>query len=71
MHALERRAVVAGNTIMAQRDTARAALDRVRALHRPFDDRGDRLDCQECEGTEDSVPWPCPTIQAIDGKDQS
>lgn len=52
---------------------ARARFARVRALHRPDGDGpGPGAMCVECTpgfGTpaEDPVPWPCRTIEALDG----
>ncbi|QVQ51316.1 hypothetical protein J4H86_21240 [Spiractinospora alimapuensis] len=54
-------------------------LDRVRDLHRPVPGQGYLPDggygdiapsCSSC-GTpgEYAVPWPCPTIRVVDGKD--
>ncbi len=55
-----------------ERDQARAALDRVRALHRPADYRGTRI-CVECSGYdgESCGNSPrgyehCPTLAALD-----
>jgi hypothetical protein len=48
-----------------------AAIDRVRALHRPSTDHGVKYDphCVGCweAGGEDGAPlWPCPTIRALE-----
>lgn len=53
--------------IGAERDRLAAKVERVRALHvayYPFQDG--RSYCGTCEGDE-FVPYPCPTIRAIDG----
>ncbi|MGW8719651.1 hypothetical protein ACWGNR_10120 [Streptomyces althioticus] len=55
-------------------DRAEAALDRVRALHQPQHDGSGFPDSQQCstcsqdggDGYQYLVPWPCPTIRAID-----
>lgn len=60
-----------------ERDLLRASIQRVRDLHRPVTGLGYREDgsygdidpaCSTC-GTDDeyAVPWPCPTIRALDG----
>ena len=51
-----------------------AALDRVRNLHRPQPDGSGFPDGQQCrtcsqgggDGYQYLVPWPCPTIHALD-----
>lgn len=49
-----------------QLDTAREAVDRVRALHHDWDaDPGHCAHCQDGTGTP--LRWPCPTIRALDG----
>lgn len=62
-----------------ERDEARAALERVRELHRPVEGLGYDSDeggyghiaqvCTSC-GTADEygVRWPCPTVRAIDAQ---
>lgn len=60
----------------AERDEARAALDRVRALHQPQPGLGYRVEgsygdiaraCGACGVLDEyAVPWPCPTAQAAD-----
>jgi hypothetical protein len=45
-----------------ERDEARAALDRVRALHKRIAESPLVVWCEE-----DGFSWPCPTIRAIDG----
>lgn len=47
-----------------QATPAETAIDRVRALHR--EEHGS---CAECTH-EFSVPFPCPTIRALDGEEQ-
>lgn len=59
-----------------QRDTAEAALARVRGIHRPVDGRtgwdgaGNYGDiepaCSACGSDEDANRYPCPTIRALD-----
>lgn len=44
---------------------ARSTIDRVRALHQRWD--ASPGDCAHCiTGPGNLVPWPCPTIQALD-----
>lgn len=46
-------------------ECAEAAVARVRALHRDWEaDRGRCAHCQDGMGTP--LPWPCPTITALD-----
>lgn len=49
-----------------------AAIDRVRELHRPVIDDSWRPPghCRECwdEANRDYMPWPCPTIRALEGR---
>ena len=53
--------------------TAEAALDRVRELHHPIEDDSGRTICSACSHSfsemalEICTPYPCPTIQAIEG----
>ncbi|NUS22704.1 MAG: hypothetical protein HOV92_00550 [Streptomyces sp.] len=47
-----------------QATPAETAIDRVRALH-----RNECESCAECTH-EFAVPWPCPTIRALDGQEQ-
>lgn len=50
--------------------------DRVRALHQPQHDGSGFPDSQQCstcsqdggDGYQYLVPWPCPTIRALDGE---
>jgi hypothetical protein len=51
----------------AERDAVdRAAVNRVRELHRNWDaDPGHCAHCQD--GMGNPLPWPCPTVQALDG----
>ena len=55
-----------------ERDQARAAIARIRALHQPYPSlasRTDRRTCAHCNGLASyAVPWPCDTIQALDGE---
>ncbi|MFP8960013.1 DUF3846 domain-containing protein [Streptomyces nanhaiensis] len=46
---------------------AEAALDRVRALHVRNQNTGDCEHCSERDYPNYAVPWPCPTIRALDG----
>jgi hypothetical protein len=49
--------------------SAEAAIDRVRKLHQRWD--ASPADCAHCiTGSSDLVPWPCPTIQALDTPEQ-
>ena len=62
---------LADNTIQqlrVERDAAVAALDRVKALHRPQAQTYAHFDpkCSTC-GTQ----WPCDTVAAIEGGDAS
>jgi hypothetical protein len=55
------------NRVIAERNEARAAIERVRALHHPsFDNNGpdvcEACGCYDCQGPN----WPCPTIRALD-----
>lgn len=58
----------------AERDELRRKVAAVRALHQQYRDvyateeTGDS--CAHCNGFTDAwrVPWPCPTIQALDGE---
>lgn len=46
-----------------------AAITKVRELHVPIDrfqDRGD-WECCVCFGERRPMPWPCPTVRAIEG----
>lgn len=62
------RALLASN---AERDDARAAIARVRALH-SADDEYEEPTCHHCRcktcGAR-HIPHPCPTIRALDGGD--
>ena len=56
--------------LKAERDAALAAVERVRAIHEPFEAGGGRQYCGECSGAAGSgslLPWPCSTIAALDG----
>ena len=45
---------------------ASARIKRVRALHvRQYDE------CAWCSTNDRHMSWPCPTIRALDGEDQS
>ena len=53
------------DTILEQRDMGIAACERVRALHQPT--LGGHA-CRHCSHERDRwVPYPCPTIQALQG----
>lgn len=62
------------NEQMDRADRAEAALARVRALHQPQHDGSGFPDSQQCstcsqdggDGYQYLVPWPCPTIRALD-----
>ena len=44
------------------------AIERVRELHVPYYPlRGEHPCCAACEGDEFVPPYPCPTIQALEG----
>ncbi|HEX5567685.1 MAG TPA: hypothetical protein VFY14_12300 [Streptomyces sp.] len=47
--------------------TALTALDRVRALHVRNQNTGDCEHCSERDYPNYAVPWPCPTIHALNG----
>lgn len=52
---------------------ARAAIERVRALHtrQTVQTTGGPADaCSSCELDSMSYPWPCPTAEALDGSEQ-
>lgn len=56
-------------------EAAEAAIERVRALHRRYEqiglDAGIRRDvCEECSD-HDRVLWPCPTIEALGGPSET
>ena len=56
---------LAATLIEVQRE--KRAIERVRELHAPYYPlRGGHPYCAACEGDE-FVPYPCPTIQALDG----
>lgn len=44
---------------------ASARIKRVRALHQQEYDA-----CVWCSTNDRHVPWPCPTVAALDGEDQ-
>lgn len=48
---------------LAERDHARAQVDRVRELHQPIEFPGQGRFCDTCTTT-----WPCPTVRALDGE---
>jgi hypothetical protein len=53
--------------LRAELAATHAAIDRVRALH-DYQFRGDRV-CIVCRtGDATPMPYPCPTIRAIDGE---
>ncbi|NUV54602.1 hypothetical protein G6W51_17120 [Streptomyces coelicolor] len=43
------------------------ALERVHALHRRNEHTGDCEHCSQRDYPDYAVPWPCPTIQALNG----
>ena len=43
------------------------AVARVRELHKPYDAGSYGISCFECEVGDVPVPYPCPTIEALDG----
>lgn len=45
-----------------------AAVERVRSLHRRNEHTGDCEHCSERDYPDYAVPWPCPTIRAIEEK---
>lgn len=49
-----------------QRDEALAAVQRVRELHVRNVPTGDCEHCSERDYPDYAVPWPCPTIAALD-----
>ena len=63
-----------GAVLLAEIDRLRAAIERVRALHAPQEYTiwsGARL--QRCTHSRDEtgycLPYPCPTLRALDGED--
>lgn len=58
-------AVMAEILRVRQATPAETAIARVRALH-----RNEYESCAECTHVF-SVPWPCPTIRALDGEEPS
>lgn len=56
-------------TLLADNDSLRAAIDRVRALHVPVEILGFGPMCDECNSVADNwiAPHPCPTLRALDG----
>ena len=63
-------------TLREENDDLRAAIERVRALHRPVliapAGSGFSEDISCCDACHDDcdawVPYPCPTIRALDGE---
>jgi hypothetical protein len=53
----------------ASNQTRDAANARVRALHHRNENTGDCEHCSEHDYPDYAVPWPCPTIAALDPKD--
>lgn len=52
--------------MIAERDAALAAVERVRALHRA--ESNERYTwCVGCSTDEYPANWPCPTVAALDG----
>lgn len=59
------------------REQLLTAVERVRKLHPSIPGEGDTLWCQVCSQEEIQpqpvgwwVPWPCPTVRALDGQEQ-
>jgi hypothetical protein len=53
--------------VKAELERLRAAIERVRAVHRRYDDDpGGPAYCIGCN--EYDMAWPCPTIRALDGE---
>jgi hypothetical protein len=52
-------------TLQAENDRLRAAIERVRALHKQYEEG----ECGHCLMDEDGhfEPHPCPTLRALDG----
>ena len=50
------------------RATLLSAVERVRALHVRNEHTGDCEHCSERDYPDYAVPWPCPTIRALDGE---
>jgi rubrerythrin len=53
------------NEALHRAEKTEAALERVRELHRPDEDGN----CRGCgvDVFEEPIPWPCPTICAMEG----
>lgn len=49
-----------------RRDLTEAALGRARALHKRNEHTGDCEHCSKRDYPDYAVPWPCPTIRALD-----
>ena len=52
--------------LLAERDALAAKVEAVRALHYAEQHPRGFAYCVACDGDE-FVPWPCPTIRALDG----
>ena len=68
-------ALAAAAPLLARAEAAEKKVAKVRDLHKPITRKGWRPDttetvCSECveawSGDHDNVPWPCPTITALD-----
>lgn len=55
----------------AERDALSAATDRVLELHRMSDATGACKHCSENDYPNYEVPWPCPTVRALDPKERT
>ncbi|MFE3031543.1 hypothetical protein ACFXKY_07830 [Streptomyces canus] len=60
----------ANTTLQRQAARAEAATERVRALHRRNEHTGDCEHCSAGDYPDYSVPYPCPTIRALEGREQ-
>lgn len=54
-----------GAVLVQEIDRLRAAIERVRALHRKYTCRQDCVEC-EPECVECDVAYPCPTLRAVE-----
>lgn len=63
------RAIADGaGAVLAERNALADQVQRVRALHTP-EDRLGRWTCGHCLGSdEEPLPYPCPTIAALDAE---
>lgn len=61
-----KRLIAALEAATRERDAALAAIERVRAIHRP--ESNERYTwCVGCSTDEYPEDWPCPTVAALDG----